>query len=251
MIDEKVVTICNEGVVQAEKRGVVWTDEMTKAVENNETQTTPAGAAHMVGLTMVPRKSFPVTAPTFDKAERSAIRSVLMRKVQREEQQLQDESCAALAAEMRSEKKLGRPSEYSPEVADQICLWVAKGKSLNKYCKEFGIGIETIYRWLRTNDTFRERYGQAHDDRADLLADEVIDMLDEVDGKTVTFEMLALLKLKADTRRWMAAKLKPGKWGERQVVQHDHGGVQINIGIPRMSDRIEVVEKIEPPLSLP
>lgn len=176
---------------------------------------------------------------------------MVMRKIQREEQRKEDDACEALAEELREEKKgnIGRPSEYSPEIADQICRWVGAGKSLNKYCQQFGMGVETIYRWLRTEDIFRERYSQAHLDRADLLADQVLDMLDELDPEDLSLEKLALAKLKVETRKWMAAKLKPGRWGEQKTVQHDHGGIQINIGIPRTVPMAEVIDqhKIEPP----
>lgn len=228
-----------DGIAAAEKRGTEWTREMATAVMSNDLQLTAGLAAHeLLGMSVSERKSFaPVTAPAgkFTKEERGAIRSVVMRKIQREEQRKEDDACTALAEELREERKgnLGRPSTYSHEIGEEICGWIAAGKSVNKYCQHFGLDNAQIYRWLRMNEDFSRAYGQAHLDRADLLADQVLDMLDDIDPENITLEKLALAKLKVETRKWMAAKLKPGKWGEQKTVRLDHGGININIGIPK------------------
>lgn len=242
-----------DGVIAGAIKGAEWTDEMQTAVKSNDLQLGPQMAAsQLLGLTPEESKGFapvvPAPAGRFTRQERSTIRSVVMRKVQREEQREADDNCEALAEELKDERKgnVGRPSEYTPEIGEQICRWIASGKSLNKYCLHFGMGVDTVYRWLRTNDIFRDSYAIAHSDRADLLADEIIDMLDDLDPENLTLEKLALAKLKVETRKWMAAKMKPGKWGDRQVVQHDHGGISINIGIPQRT--AVVIDEIKPPL---
>lgn len=246
-----------DGVLVGAIKGAEWTDEMQTAVKNDDLQLTPGyAAADLFGLrgeeAKIVAPQLPAPAGRFSKVERATIRSVVQRKIQREQQQAQDDSCEALAEELREERKgnLGRPSEYTPEIGEQICRWIAGGKSLNKYCQHFGMGLDTVYRWLRTNDTFRDAYALAHSDRADLLADEIVDLLDDIDPENITLEKLALAKLKVETRKWMASKLKPARWGDKQIVQHDHGsGISINIGIPQ-KPMVEMAEeaKIKPPL---
>jgi hypothetical protein len=122
----------------------------------------------------------------------------------------------------------GRPSEYTEEEGDAICAWVAEGKSLRSYSRVTGRDLTTIYRWLRERGDFHKRYARAHDDRADTLADELVDIADEVAGGTL--EEIQAARLRIDTRKWISAKLRPTKWGETPVPQQKTN-VVFNIGL--------------------
>jgi hypothetical protein len=124
--------------------------------------------------------------------------------------------------------KAGRPSSYTPEQGDSICAWVGEGRSLSSWCRQSGVAMVTVQRWLRTHDSFRTSYARAHEDRADALADELCDLADSVQFGTL--EAIAAAKLRIDTRKWIAAKLKPTKWGEAPAEQQ-RTSVVFNIGI--------------------
>ena len=126
----------------------------------------------------------------------------------------------------------GRPSEYTEDKGMAICDWIRQGKSLNSYCKQAGMGIETPYRWLRTYPSFRESYAQAQEDRADTMADQLLAVADDL-PPDATMEQVQIAKLRLDARKWIASKLRPGKWGDKQVVEHTGGGINIQIGIPQ------------------
>lgn len=128
-------------------------------------------------------------------------------------------------------RMLGRPSSYTDDQGAFICAWVAQGRSLAAWCRQSGIPMETVYRWLRARADFREMYAQAHEDRADTLADEAQAIADQAADQP-SIEGVAAAKLRVETRKWIAAKLRPGKWGERQQIEHT-GGVSIRIGIPQ------------------
>jgi len=96
---------------------------------------------------------------------------------------------------------------------------------------------------MRARADFRERYAQAHEDRADTLADDILTIADEA-AQAPTIEGVAAAKLQVEARKWVAAKLRPGKYGERQEVAHT-GGVSIRIGIPRKPDETQVLEADE------
>jgi hypothetical protein len=132
---------------------------------------------------------------------------------------------AAVAAVTTS---FGRPSEFSDVEADRICSWIAEGRSLKSYCRLEHRSMETVYRWLRERRDFRERYARAHDDRADSLADELTDIADDVTQGTM--EQIQAARLRVDTRKWIASKLKPLKWGE-YVADTAKTNVTFNIGI--------------------
>ena len=155
---------------------------------------------------------------------------------------------------LRSEKGIigtgvlavGRPSEYTPEEADVLCAWVVAGGSLRAYSQNTGRSVATVYRWMRENAGFQARYAQAHEDRADTLTDEMLDIADG-SAKDATIEDVAAAKLRVETRKWIASKLRPQKWGDKQVVEHV-GAVSIRIGIAPRADRsspLETVERVE------
>lgn len=132
--------------------------------------------------------------------------------------------------EARNEKvtKLrGRPSGYSEEEADMICAWIADGKSLRSYCREHARETVTVYRWLREEKEFARRYARAHDDRADSLADEIVDIADESVGGTS--DDIQAARLRIDARKWVSAKLKPQKWGDKVEIEQK-GHVTFNLG---------------------
>ena len=125
---------------------------------------------------------------------------------------------------------VGRPSEYTGAEADVICAWVQAGGSLRSYNRETGRPVATIYRWMRQNAVFLTLLTAAHEDRADTLAEETIEIADAI-ALTPTIEGVAAAKLQIEARKWVATKLRPSKWGDKQVVEHV-GAVSIRIGIP-------------------
>src|SRR5688572_22965809 len=75
---------------------------------------------------------------------------------------------------------MGRPSDYTPELADAICARLADGESLRSVCQSDEMPDKrTVFRWLRTNDEFRHQYTRAKEESADALSDEMLDIADD------------------------------------------------------------------------
>lgn len=133
--------------------------------------------------------------------------------------------------------KKGRPSSYSEEIAEKICAGIMAGYGLRKICSAEGFPhIATIFSWLSKEDhPFHERYARARVVQAELLADDLIEMSDD-DSKDVSGELqmpnnvaVQRSKLKVDTRKWIASKLLPKKYGDKvqaEVSGKDGGPVQ-------------------------
>ena len=112
-------------------------------------------------------------------------------------------------------KVMGRPSEFNQETADKICAMIAGGMSLSKISQQEGMpSIHTVYNWMRVNANFFQRYQQARLDQADTLADEIMSISDETEHATDPLQIQAA-RLRVDSRRWIASRLKPSKWGEK------------------------------------
>jgi len=148
----------------------------------------------------------------------------------------------AVGEEGKPRAVMGRPSEYTDEEGDRICAWIAEGKSLRSYSRATGRDLTTIYRWLRERGDFHKRYARAHDDRADTLADEMVDIADE--AARGTMEEIQAARLRVDTRKWIAAKLKPTKWGDIQVAA-PKTNVTFNIGLPQRTVAHAVIPTID------
>ena len=134
----------------------------------------------------------------------------------------------------------GRPSEYTEEFGQHICNQLALGKPLTKILRDsptYGFKYYpqgTVYRWLEANASFRDIYTRAREDQADTNADEMLDIADETpqikeildkEGNVLAITMdsayLQWQKMRIEARKWNAMKLKPKKYGDRQIVAGD------------------------------
>lgn len=114
----------------------------------------------------------------------------------------------------------GRPTDYTPEIAADICRLMTARKedggpySLKDVCEELGLPESTVYAWKNRHPEFQELYARARLDRADMMAEDVLRVVD-TDGDP------ASARVKMDARKWYAAKLNPKQWGDKTIVSGD------------------------------
>lgn len=121
----------------------------------------------------------------------------------------------------------GRPTLFSEDLAETICALIAAGASMQDLDSFPDIpSPATIYRWIEDDGDFRRAYAAACALRADLLADEALDIAQEAlgddwamapdgDGYAAARECLGWAKLKIDTIRWRLAVMAPRKYGPK------------------------------------
>lgn len=130
--------------------------------------------------------------------------------------------------------KTGRPTTYTPELADEICALLAEGKSLRSICRSpLMPAASTVFLWLRTHDVFSEQYARAKEESADALAEELLHIastpkkgkiittkkIGEDEEVTVKVEdMLGHRRLQIDTIKFLMAKMKPKKYGDKLTL---------------------------------
>jgi len=141
---------------------------------------------------------------------------------------------------------MARPSSYTKERGAAICARLIAGESLNRICQDEGMpSVVTVYNWLAASEEFLKLYTRAREDQADTLADQIVSIADEEcttvkadkhgtkadddDGNTeVVFDSTAVARnrLRVDARKWVAAKLKPKKYGDfaRNEISGPNGG---------------------------
>ena len=114
------------------------------------------------------------------------------------------------------------------------------GEALMQICEDAHMpNIVTVYRWLQHEDheDFRNAYMRAREKQADTLADQILTISNTpvigikkiTKGESVEIvegDMIEHRRLQIDARKWLAAKLRPKKYGEKVDVEHS-GDVRI------------------------
>lgn len=134
---------------------------------------------------------------------------------------------------------MGRPSEFSDDAAEAICIEIAEGGTLRSAAAKAKVSVEAIKRWLRADEAFRAQYVQAREDQADAFADTILETA--LDGELEPNDR----RIRVDALKWLAGKRKPKVYGDKVVNEHtgaDGGPVAIEriervIVDPSNSDR--------------
>lgn len=135
--------------------------------------------------------------------------------------------------------------KYSLELFEKVCELIGNGRTLTSICEEEGMpAYSTVMYWLSEAEREKregtakrkyvgilERYAHAREKQADHLFEECLDIADSVPleatinattGKvTLKGEDYARARLRIDTRKWMAGKLRPKKYGDSLELKGD------------------------------
>ena len=149
---------------------------------------------------------------------------------------------------------IGRPVEYTEDIAEEVCWRLAHGESLVSICSDDHLPhCATIYRWLIRFPLFCEMYARAREDQADTNADEILAIADQMppeftDDKGRTYldqTFIQWQKNRIDARKWTAAKLKPRKYGDRMAVEGVEGGAAIKTEDTGANKFLEIIKNME------
>jgi hypothetical protein len=147
---------------------------------------------------------------------------------------------------------MGRHSDYTPELADQICDLISQGNSLRQIEDMEGMpGKSTIFRWLGKHAEFRDQYARACEVRTEAHADEILaiaddgsnDWMQKNHGESIVWvengEAIRRSQLRIDSRKWLMSKLAPKKYGDKITQEQtgpNGGPIIIATGVPRDGD---------------
>ena len=126
---------------------------------------------------------------------------------------------------------MARPTDYNPEIAALICERVATSTfGLKKLCALYDDlpDQSTVQLWRYKHAEFSTLYGVAKLKQADLLAEECLDISDDSSQDVIydkdgnercNSEFVQRSRLRIDTRKWLASKLLPKQYGEKQQTE--------------------------------
>lgn len=132
-------------------------------------------------------------------------------------------------SEARERKEpFGRPTKYTPELADRICEIVATNpQGLPTICRNFPElpTAETIRVWRWEKTDFSVKYTEAKRFQAELMAESIEEVTEELlkcaytDDATGASKldsgMVGYARLVIDSRKWQASKLAPKIYGDK------------------------------------
>ena len=121
--------------------------------------------------------------------------------------------------------------EFNQEIADKFCEIIATStQGVHKILDGNDLGLpawNVIQRWLRENKQFEAQYARAREERADYIFDEILEIADESSGDTIidekgneriNGEWVNRSRLRVDSRKWIASKLLPKKYGDKSEL---------------------------------
>ena len=151
-----------------------------------------------------------------------------------------------LQTDTKQSTKLGRPIEKpDPVIVEEVLLWVSEGNTLRSYCRQKNKpAYTTIYNWMNKNTDeskeFLERFARAREWGADCIADEILEIVDEMprmigeDQQRIDPSFIQEKRVRAEIRLKLLAKWHPQKWSDRTNLEHSGGiSLTVNTGVPQ------------------
>jgi hypothetical protein len=118
--------------------------------------------------------------------------------------------------------------EQKENIIISICDKVIEDKiSFNKAVKDSEISLVSFYKWISKDEGLESLYNYARIVRSDILFEEIIEISDNTEQGTIvetddhgrtkekTGDMTQHRRLKIDSRKWVAAKMQPKKYGDK------------------------------------
>ena len=124
----------------------------------------------------------------------------------------------------------GRPTDYTEELAAEICRRLSEGATLRAVCKADDMPSESVVRKWAVEDRggFRAHYTGAREIGYLSMADELVEIADDSSGDTITDketgadrldgEWVARSRIKIDTRKWLLSKALPKIYGDKLAI---------------------------------
>lgn len=153
---------------------------------------------------------------------------------------------------MSEDKKsaAGRPTTYTEETANKICERIALGDPLRVISEMDDMPVlSTIFLWLTKHKEFSDKYDRAKEEQGELFADQITEIADEKPermsnaqgSKVIDPGWVSLQRLRIDSRKWTASKLRPKKYGDRMVIEDDRNLAKIDV--PKRESREKWLSK--------
>lgn len=176
-------------------------------------------------------------------------------------------------------KSVERPTQYTPELGDEICTRLVEGETLKRICEDDHMPkLSLVYQWNRgscgSSAEYVRAYAQSRLDQAHTLVDEISDIVDtsavqveceaeeaeaaiiKAGGSArearVAFhkqrrESESIRRMRVDARKWIAGRINRHRYGDKVAVVDETPPKQIRktVDLARCStEQLEAIMKI-------
>jgi hypothetical protein len=130
-------------------------------------------------------------------------------------------------------KKTGRPSKYTPELAQEIFSRLRTGEPLLQICKDEKMPTrQAVYDWIERDPDLSLQFAHAREAGCDAIAEGLLEISDTLhfgetqvmgdkNSTTTVADMLGHRKLRIETRLKLLACWNPAKYGTKVQVGGD------------------------------
>lgn len=117
-------------------------------------------------------------------------------------------------------KPNGRPSAYTKEIADEICVRIAGGESLRSVCRDERMpALSTVLLWaVDDREGFSAQYTRARQAQGYYTGDVIKDFADEVADGTMDPNQA---RVAIDGYKWIAERQAPRVYGAKQQIDQN------------------------------
>jgi hypothetical protein len=139
----------------------------------------------------------------------------------------------------KAPKKVGRPTLYTPELADRICELVAiHDMGLTRLTATFPDlpDKSNINKWRLRHEDFRVKYAQAKCHQLEFMTEDILEIADDASNDwmeqydknqgciswRVNGEHIQRSRVRIDTRKWLASKLAPKMYGDSLAQENNN-----------------------------
>lgn len=127
----------------------------------------------------------------------------------------------------------GRPTSYTPEIADEICEAIASSElGLVHLCAQnpHWPNRSCIFKWRAKYQEFGDKYRAAKRKQTHVCIEYMQELMNEdhfyIDSQTGEKRVdVPLLRLKLDHFKWHAAKLEPRDYGDSKQIEAIDGDI--------------------------
>ncbi len=137
-------------------------------------------------------------------------------------------------------------NKMTNNAAREILNRLAAGETLHSICKDDHLpSYLTVYRALREPTewakTFRKLYAVARDDQADTFFEKIIEQADQT-----TPENCHAMRVRMDAYKWAVAKLRPQKYGDKNIVDTPKDSEKVIIVMPDNGRVVKTIPNLGP-----
>ena len=112
---------------------------------------------------------------------------------------------------------MSRPTNYTPEIATEICRRIEEGESIRDICEEDGMpSWPTIRSWKLKHPEFLTQYAQAYRESAFSMEEEILRISRTAKDK----DSASAARVQIDTIKWLMSKRDKGKYSDRLDLNH-------------------------------